>query len=170
MGLPRRCAQTVGLSSPLFLPTVALLSACVPSSIPTTGVTGVGIDDQGELIGYIAMCDGHVDGAVLYETDGPTLGQWDAPARVEGFATWSLSEPGDWVAVRTYRAPTGDAEYRLYGGNSDSSASSSHVTFHRRDLSDLTPGQVPYWAGSLKATDEQSFRNEACADAGMPLR
>jgi len=84
------------------------------------------------------MCDGHVEGAVLYETDGPTLGQWDAPARVEGFATWSLSEPGDWVAVRTYRAPTGDAEYSLYGGNSDSSASSSHVTFHRRDLSDLT--------------------------------
>jgi hypothetical protein len=134
-----------------------------------TGVAGVGVDDHGGLIGYVAMCGGHVDGATLYETDGPRLGEWKAPAVVKGLATWALNQPGDWTALRTYRAPTGNAEYSLYGWSSNNTTGASHVTFHLRDLSELDPGQVLYWAGSLKTADEDSFRSKACADAGMPL-
>jgi hypothetical protein len=157
------------MSGLFVLLTAALLSACVPTAIDRTGIAGVGVDDRGELIGYIAMCSGHVDGAKLYETDGPTLGEWKAPAIVEGFATWSLNQPGDWTALRTYLAPTGDGEYSLYGWSNNNTTGASHVTFHLRDLSDLGPGQVLYGSGSLETVDEDSFRSQACLDAGTPL-
>jgi hypothetical protein len=161
---PHRISRFLGC----FAVAVAL-SACGPGEIDRTGVTGMGVDGQGDLIGYIAMCSGHIDGATLYQTDGATLGEWTAPNAVTESAKWPLGQSSDWTAKRPYRAPSGSDELNLYGWSDNNSTGASHVTFHLDDLSQLRPGQVLYWSDSLKTAEEGTFRRDACADYGMPV-
>lgn len=138
-----------------------LLAAC---SVESTGVTGVGLDESGGLVGYIQMCSDRIDGTTFYETDDDILGRWDAPGPVTDFATWSLDEPGDWTATQTYTQPTRGKEYSLFGGTSDDSTSSEHVTFRLNDLDGMSPGEVLLGDSSVgfKRVSEEEFRRHAC--------
>jgi hypothetical protein len=138
----------------------ATISGC---SVEVAGVAGVGLDPHGELIGYIQMCDHHIDGATLYRTDDDQLGMWQADEPVIDFASWSLSEPGrGWSAERRYSAPMGGDEYSLYGWTTDNSWSAGHVTFRLRDLDGMQPGEVLHWDGELTVATESEFRANAC--------
>jgi hypothetical protein len=143
---------------------VAAFTGC---SVPTTGVTGIGIDEDGGLVGYVQMCSGRIDGTTLYETDGRTLGNWNAPGSVTDFAKWTLGDPGDWTATQRYVEPTGEREYNLFGGTKDNSTASYSVTFLLQDVERMTPGEVRY-GGSIESPNvvvsEAEFRRHACDD------
>ena len=165
--MPERLILRVGSITVLACAVVAafvvdrLLVAC---SVESTGVTGVGIDDSGGLVGYIQMCSDRIDGATLYEAGRDTLGRWQARGPVADFATWSLGRPGDWTATQRYTQPSRGREYNLFGGTNDDSTSSQHVTFRLNDLDDMSPGQVLYGdsSGAFKRVSEAEFRHDAC--------
>jgi hypothetical protein len=71
----RRCVTAFAMAT-----AVVVLSGC---SVEVAGVTGVGLDANGDLVGFIQMCDHHIDGATLYRSDDDELGIWQA------------DEPGD---------------------------------------------------------------------------
>jgi hypothetical protein len=139
------------------------VASCEPAE---TGVTGIGVDAKGGLVGYVQVCGGRLDGATLYETDGATLGEWKAPAPVKGFARWPLGTGDAWTSTQRYKEPAAGNEYNLYGWTSDNSSSSAHVTFRLRDLRGVTPGVVVYGDASngFKRVTESQFRRKACAD------
>lgn len=142
---------------------LALLTGC---SVESTGVTGVGVDQSGELVGYVQMCSDRIDSTTLYETDGDTLGSWDAPRAVTDFATWTLSDPGDWTATQRFTEPSRDRELSIYGGTNDDSTSSRHVTFRLKDLDGMKPGEVLYGDRGLgfRRVSEAEFQRQACDD------
>ena len=69
---------------------IAALSGC---TVPVVGSAGIGVDQEGRPVGYLAVCDEHIDGATLYSedpaaasaeersVDGVGDGQWGPPAR-----------------------------------------------------------------------------------------
>ena len=144
---------------------LAILAGC---TVEIGGVTGVGVDARGQLIGYIQMCGHHVDGATFYDTggfNGKTKGSWSSAAPVTDFSKWSLADPIDgWTTSGSYVPPSGDHEYSLYGWTTDNSWSAEHVTFHLSDLAGLEPDEVLYaQAGKLVRRTEDEFRHKACA-------
>lgn len=159
-----RLLPVVGLAS-------VVLSAC---SVERTGVAGIGVDESGQLIGYIQMCDRHIDGATLYTSNDAKvpsqrvnvyLGEWEARDAVTDFARWRLLDPSEgWTALQTYVAPEGTAEFRLYGWTTDNSSSASRVTFRLSDISGLSPGEVLYGQGEKQVSTESDFRRAACGD------
>lgn len=162
--IPRTGSSTAFVrAGAAMLVAATLLAAC---SVKSTGVTGVGLDESGGLGGYIQMCSDRIDGTTFYESDGDTLGRWDAPGPVTDFATWSFDEPGDWTATQTYAQPSRGKEYSLFGGTSDDSTSSQHVTFRLNDLDGMSPGEVLYGDRSVgfKRVSEVEFRRHACDD------
>lgn len=118
--------------------TVALLSGC---TVPVVGMAGVGLDANGEVVGYLSVCEDHIDGATLYlDFSDPErsvdAGTWEAPAPVTRSARWSIDrglQPG--------------REYTLYGWTNDNSAATTSVTFTLEELQDLEPGRVLYYSG-----------------------
>lgn len=147
-----------------FAALVALVLA-TGCSVERTGVTGVGVDESGALVGYVQMCSDRIDGATLYATNGDALGDWNAPGIVTGFAKWSLADPGAWTATQPYTEPTGSGEYNFYGLTKDHSTSSTDVTFTLADLDGLKPGEVLYGEGPrLERVSEANFRLHACDD------
>ena len=113
-------------------------------SVPMGGVAGIGVDSAGNPVGYLRVCQDHIDGATLYPAvaDG-ARSRWAAGRPVTGFARWSLTAPAD--GWRT-EAPWGRLEpgttYDLYGWTRDNSSSTWHAAFTPEDLADLEPGQV----------------------------
>ncbi len=147
----RRCVTAFAMVA-----AVVALSGC---SVEVAGVTGVGLDANGDLVGFIQMCDHHVDGATLYRSDDDELGRWQADEPVTDFVSWSLSDPGrGWTAERRYSTPSGTDEYSLYGWTADNSWSTEHVTFRLSDLDGMQPGEVMYWNGELTVATESAFR------------
>lgn len=135
-------------------------------SVESTGVTGVGVDASGDLVGFVQMCSDRIDGATLYERDGETLGEWSAPSPVTDFGSWSLAEPGGWSPAQAYVRPEPGKEYSVYGWTEDDTTSSQHVTFRLSDLDGLRPGEVLFGdrgVGFNRMT-EAEFRRQACAD------
>lgn len=138
----------------LFAAATAAVSGC---TVPTVGLTGIGIDQSGRPVGYVAVCDNHIDGATLYFEDEATssgedgtivAGGWTADEPVTSVAAWSLSQPvTGWTATDEYSDLLPNRDYTLYGWTHDNSSSTSSVTFSLVDLAGLTPGQVRYWSG-----------------------
>lgn len=148
----------------LAIGALAVVAVCSSScGVKAAGVTGIGVDAAGGLVGYVQMCSDRVDGATLYETDDVTLGRWEAPSPVKDFASWSLREPDGWVAGQGVQ-PVPGREYSLYGWTTDNQSSSTHVTFRLSDLRDITPGYVLYGDASVhfKRVTEAEFRRTAC--------
>jgi hypothetical protein len=149
-----------------LLTTSAMLSGC---TVEIDGVAAVGVDAQGDLIGYIQMCGHHVDGATFYDTggfNGKTKGSWSSVAPVTDFAKWSLADPTDGcTATERFVPPTDGHEYALYGWTTDNSWSARQVTFRPSDIAGLRPGDVLYSRGDkLVRTTEDGFRHEACVE------
>lgn len=149
-----------------FAPMLITLAFSTGCSVESTGITGVGVDESGELVGYVQMCSGRIDGTTLYETDGDTLGSWKAPNAVTGFDTWTLGDPADWTATERFTAPTSDMEVSLYGGTEDDSTSSKPVIFRLKDVNVMKPGEVLYGDSSFgfRRVTEAEFRRDACDD------
>jgi hypothetical protein len=163
-----RTRSSTGLRSnaPRWIAAPALIALVLSTgcSVKTTGVTGVGIDRSGKLVGYVQMCSDRIDGTSLYETDGDTLGRWDAPGAVTDFATWTLNDPGDWTATERVTAPSSDKELSIYVWTNDYSTSSEHVTFRLKDLDGMKPGEVLYGDSSVgfRRVSEAEFQRHAC--------
>jgi len=66
------------------------------------GLAGIGVDNKGAPIGYLQVCQDHLDGATVY-TDGKDddQGSWKASPAVTGFARWSLTDPGEGWTTKT---------------------------------------------------------------------
>lgn len=160
---PSRSSASLLSAVGAMLIAATLVAGC---SVESTGVTGVGIDESGGLVGYVQMCSDRIDGTTLNETDGDTLGRWDAPGAVTGYAAWSLDDPDDWTAIQPYTQPSSGKEYSIYGGTKDDSTSSRHVTFKLKDLDGMNPGEVLYGDSSFgfERVTEAEFRRHACDD------
>ncbi len=157
----RRFASTVTALALLGL-TAGLLSGCSPSEV---GIVGVGVDERGDLVGYLQVCqEGSLDDALLYVPDGPTLGRWQARPPITDFASWSLARPGDWIAVQAYRPPRSNEELVLTAGSSDGESRAYSVNFTLSELRGLSPGQVLFGdeANGFQTVSERDFGSEAC--------
>ena len=131
---------------------VPLLGGC---TVETVGKAGVGVDAQGQLIGYLAVCDQHIDGATLYlqDTSAPatgghevTAGEWASDQPVTEMALWSLKSTTDgWTTTTPLTPLEADRTYSLYGWTRDNSGSALDVTFKPAQLKDLKPGEVYFF-------------------------
>jgi hypothetical protein len=150
-------------------------------SAPIGSVVGIGVDQDGSPVAYVAVCEAHVDTAVIGDdrTEKDT-GAWVTPPLPAGsFSILNLAKPTDgWTAdtpafstldpKRTYRFSSygGDtAKDTLFASDFHSSIS---IPFTTSDLAKLAPGQVRYYAGTDKSGDrygvvtEEAFRAQAC--------
>lgn len=155
----------------LVVAAVLIAPSCTAAcSVPPAAVAGVGVDERGQLVGYLRVCHDHIDGATLYHDEDDDLGSWSASEPVTGSATWSLSDPPpDWEVA----TPLGDLEegreYSFYGWTDDDSWSAESVTFTLDDLAALRPHQVLYSSGEVDGerdvdavSSEASFARDAC--------
>ncbi|RBY93404.1 hypothetical protein DQ237_18330 [Blastococcus sp. TF02-8] len=130
----------------------------------------MGLDENGELVGYVYVCRHHIDGMALYAADGDVHGSWGAVEPVTGLATWSLSGPSAGWRVETRLTDLDpQREYTLYGGTDDNSWSAKGVTFRLDALASTDPGQVTYWSGEIDRRGEvnavasvEEFTRDAC--------
>ena len=151
----------------------ALLFLLAGCTVPVVGLAGIGVDDKGAPVGYLQVCQDHLDGATVY-TDGKDddQGSWKATPAVTGFARWSLTDPGEgWTTKTTLGQLKPGVKYNLYGRTEDASSSAANVTFTKEDLARLKPGQVLYSSGKTNAdgtedlpavSSESEFRTNAC--------
>jgi hypothetical protein len=70
---------------------VLLTAGC---TVPGVAVSGIGVDTQGNPVGYLQVCQDHIDGATVYIDDTHKFGNWESVPAATGFATWSLADPG----------------------------------------------------------------------------
>lgn len=149
-----------------------LLAGC---TVPVVGLAGIGVDGRGAPVGYLQVCQDHLDGATVY-TDGKDddQGSWKTSPAVTDFARWSLTDPGEgWTVETAIGQLKPGVNYILYGGTKDNSSSAAGVMFTKEDLVDLKPGQVLYPSGKANAAgpedystvgSESEFRTNACRD------
>jgi len=157
---------------PPVLCAVAALSGC---TVPIVGVDGIGVDQDGRPVGYLAVCDEHIDGATLYFQDpdvAPTsvvnetdAGTWAADAPITSSAAWSLAEPQDgWAATAPLADLQADREDHLYGWTQDNTSSTAEVTFTVATLGAMTPGEVFYFSGYEENPDRDVYTTGSVAD------
>lgn len=60
---------------------VASLSGC---TVPVVGTTGIGVDASGRLVGYLSICEQHIDGVTLYISDPPQPCKYPTPRSAAG--------------------------------------------------------------------------------------
>ena len=131
---------------------VPLLAGC---TVEVVGKAGIGVDTQGGLVGYLAVCDQHVDGSTLYFRDASasasdatevTVGEWSSDQSVTALAEWSMTGTSEGWATTTPLEPLdADRTYHLYGWTRDNSGSALDVTFSPAQLKDLKPGEVYFF-------------------------
>lgn len=148
----------------LTLCAVAALSGC---TVPVVGSTGIGLDEDGRPVGYLAVCDEHIDGATLYyedpsatsaEDSSVDAANWTAVTPITSFSTWSLIEPQEgWTATLPLSELQEDREYSLFGWTHDSSSSTGSVTFTGARLRGMTPGQVLYHSGYDERAEQDVY-------------
>jgi hypothetical protein len=148
---------------------VLLTAGC---TVPESAVAGIGVDTQGNPVGYLKVCHEHIDGATVYIDDAHTFGSWESAPSATGFATWSLATPsGTWKVDAPLAKLKPRTTYNLYGWTNDNSSSAAAVSFTLEDLAVMKPGQVRYWAGTSTAdgmndvysiASEDEFRRTAC--------
>ncbi len=148
-------------------------------TVPINGITGVGVDQAGNLVIVLAWCGRQPDGVTVYHDqypEDPTPATYDpdasgppnpsiddafylAPRVKDETASFRLDAPGDgWRAE--HEIPTFDPTitYKAYGGTLDNSYSTSHVEFQLGDADKLRrePGTVlvnDYEEGTDKVVD-----------------
>jgi hypothetical protein len=163
----------------LLLALAVVLTACGP---PSAGVMGVTVDASGRPVGVLEICEGHIDGASLYETsvdesaqpDPRHLGDWVVAPAVTSSSRLDLTRPaGAWQIETPLATLQPGTSYTLYGWTHDNSWSAAGVEFSPEDLKQLRPGQVRYDAG-LHADEDNpedttatvpvgEFRSRACS-------
>ncbi|MBO0922090.1 hypothetical protein J1G42_14795 [Cellulomonas sp. zg-ZUI222] len=148
---------------------LALLGAC---TVPPGGTIALGRTAEGEVVAYVRMCEGFIDGVTVYRPDAegqPVVARWDADEPVTRDADVVLAGGGEgWVA------PTAPQDERLsvYGWTDDASWSADGPDVTLAELSALAPGEVLYWSGDEgpdggtpvnAVVDLDVFERDACA-------
>lgn len=141
-----------------------LLGGC---TVPADGTAGIGVEADGEPVGFVAVCGHHIDGLTLYTEDGEgetTVNTWTPVHPIKpGVASWPLTgAPPEWGAEQPTTTLVPGVTYVIYGWTKDNSWSTTHVHFTLADLNSLSPGRVSFWSGGDKVTDAVDFRKEAC--------
>ncbi|MEU3186027.1 hypothetical protein ABZ707_17765 [Streptomyces sp. NPDC006923] len=140
-------------------------------TVPTAGVTGISVTEDGRPLGVMVVCHDHMDVAELY-TDGDkpdapskTVGRWARTDPATGFTTWPLDEGGDgWTVERSSSGALAPHRvYTLFGGTNDNSWSAASVDFTVGHLAALAPGQVRYYTGE-RDSDGDIYRTTSMAD------
>lgn len=162
----------------LTLCAIAALSGC---TVPVVGLAGIGVDQQGRPVGYLAVCEDHIDGATIYyedpgmgSADDPRVdaGSWIANPRVTSTSEWSLTEPPPgWTATLALGTLEPERSYTFFGWTNDNGSSTGSVTFTEAQLRGMTPGQVRYFSGYDEEAEKDTFttgsatefRASACA-------
>jgi hypothetical protein len=161
----------------------ALLGSC---TVPAVALEGIGVDPDGNLVGYVRVCDESIDGATLYydissrTATVPTsdeVGRWEVQPPVESTAEWSLNAPdGGWTSSKRLDPLEPGRKYTLYGWTKDNTVSASGVTFTLADVASLKPGQVLHWSGRSVGKPERDvnevssrpdFEAKACRLPGL---
>jgi hypothetical protein len=157
------------MGSAAVLLVAASMTGCV---VETAGWAAVAVDENGDVVGLIQMCDHHVDGATLYrsdvwtqdEVDHPILGRWESDTEVIDDARWSFAAASNgWVSLIDFEEPEAGGEYVLYGWTHDDSWSALSAHFTVDDLASLRPGEVIY--GDHQVATEIDFRAHVCDDS-----
>ena len=143
---------------------IAALSGC---TVPVVGSTGIGVDQEVRPVGYLAVCDEHIDGATLYYEDTAAtsaedrnvdVGDWAADAPITSFATWSLNGPqAGWTATLALVERQADRQYSLYGWTHDNTSSTGSVSFTGSRLRGMKPGQVLYQSGYDEKAEQDVY-------------
>lgn len=142
-----------------------VLSGC---TVPNAGVSGIGVDAQGNPVGYLMVCHDHVNAAEIAH-DNVWDGHWESAQSITGFATFDLADPEPgWSVLRPLATLTSGDTYTFYGSTRDNSWSTTHIDFTLADLAQLQPGEVRYrsrYAPSKYAVvTVADFRANACGD------
>jgi len=135
-------------------------------TVPMNGITGVSVDQDGNLVIVLAWCGRQPDGVTLYHNtyaEDPTPATYDPDAsgpanppiddasylapRVAGETTsFRLVAPGNGWRAEQQQIPSLDPAitYRAYGWTRDNTFSTAHVEFQSGDADKLrrTPGTV----------------------------
>jgi len=140
------------------------LSGC---TVANAGISGIGVDQKGNPVGYLMVCHDHVNAAELGHGKDIWDGTWDSAQSITGFATFNLADPGPgWTVERPLATLTPRHTYTFYGGTTDNSWSTSSVHFTLADLAQLQPGQVRYWTGhgpgGYATVSVADFQTHAC--------
>ena len=162
----------------LVLTAAIVLTACGP---PSAGVMGVTVDENGRPVGVLEVCEGHIDGASLYETpadeasQSPSqhVGDWSVAPAATSSSYLDLTKPtGAWRSDTPFATLHPGRSYTLYGWTRDNSWSAGGVDFSPEDLKQLRPDQVRYDAGLHADEDDpddttatvpiSEFRSRAC--------
>jgi len=128
----------------LALGTALLTSGC---SVSINGVAGVGVDANGQIIGYLKVCHAKAESTHLW-TDGENraTGEWRPDSPVTDYATWSLDgTSAGWSTPVTQPELTPGVEYWLEGYMSsffEGSTRTVGIRFTLDDLRGLRPGEV----------------------------
>jgi len=145
----------------LALGAVAALSGC---TVPVVGATGIGVDASGRPVGYLAVCQEHIDGATLYFDDpskpieqrSVDVGEWTADRPVTALAVWAMNdEDARWMSTGPLPALKPGRPYVMYGWTKDNSSSTTDVIFTVEQLQALERGKVLYFGGF----DEKSHQD-----------
>ena len=142
-----------------------LAAAVVARGTPPVGRAGVGLDDEGYLVGYLEVCSEHLDGATISgPDDGDVVGRWQSSVPVTHSASWSLADPQEgWTAVEQPSELEPGVTYRVQGWTLDGSFTASGVDFTAEDLAAIEPGQVLFVEdGHMAAGAPDVFRTYAC--------
>lgn len=154
----------------LALGTALLTSGC---SVYINGMTGIGVDEQGRLVGYLQVCGSRVTTATLWSADGQPVGEWSPPSDITDYATWLLDGSSEgWSTDTEPPALVPGAMYRLNAYKSniiDGDTRTVSVPFTMDDLKGLRPGQVLSIGTALdeeprrtRVTTVDEFRDSAC--------
>jgi hypothetical protein len=146
------------------------LFALTGCTVPAVGLTGVGLASDGGIVGYLAVCEEHIDGVTLYIDDqsglsGQDAGRWSSRVPITASANWSLSGTSqDWITELALQNLRPDQPYALYGWTRDDSSSTASVSFTLRDLQGLKPGQVLFIGGYDEEHDRDIQRVGSFSD------
>lgn len=127
---------------------IAATLALTGCTVPVKGITGITVDDQGNLAAVFAWCgDNAPDGATLYVPggifDNGHVARYQAPRLTGHFASVHLDTPTrNWVMSPPAPVLHPGTTYDIYGWTSSDTASTAHVEFHLADRDRLAPGTV----------------------------
>lgn len=157
------------------------LFALTGCTVPAVGLTGVGLASDGGVVGYLAVCEEHIDGVTLYMDDrsgpwgdGQDAGRWASRVPVTASANWALSGTSpDWTTELALEDLRPDQPYVMYGWTRDDSSSTAPVNFTLKDLQGLKPGRVLFFGGYDEEHDRDiqrvgspsDMRSFACSDS-----
>lgn len=136
-----------------------VLGACGNNvNADVNGSTAVTVDKVGAPIVLVAVCHSTIDEVKitadrtgLKDTDpNVVLGTWKASGAQKGLVSLNLATPGsDWTSTDTF-TPEVAKGYIVIAAQSKADVEATQVSFHGRDLANLTTDQVIVGDGTVQ--------------------